>query len=306
MAHVAFGIQRVLHEAPGDTYTGFPFVDGVGYWNENMPVFSNGLNTLNPNTTDPESELIENYNLVGWAQDINGNGTWDIIEGDDASTIGNYRLGASSMPELCIDEADNMYLLYSSVTETFQTDEQNYRHLWMRVSRDNGVTWNDEFFDLTGDVSHIFTEAVFPSMAAKTDDYIHVIYQDDTEPGGAVQGDNDPYGDNYYPYIKIHKPEILGSSEYAQFTAQYLDFASPCYPNPARDNTTINVHLLNPARLSVEVFSIMGEKVMVMDQGYKSVGVHQIAFDVSQLARGTYIFKVKAENESVSHRMIVN
>jgi hypothetical protein len=175
----------------------------------------------------------------------------------------------------------------------------------MRVSRDNGVTWNDEFYDLTGDVSHIFTEAVFPAMAAGTDDYLHVIYQDDTEPGGAVQGDNDPYGDNYYPYIKIHKPEILGVLEYGQFTAQYLDFASPCYPNPVRDNARINVHLLNPARLSIEVFSLTGEKVMELNKGYKAVGVHQIVFDVSHLARGAYMYKVKAENESISNRMIV-
>ncbi len=304
MAHVAFGIQMVLHDTPGDTYTGWPTVDGLGYWNETMPMFSNGLRTLSPDG-DPESELIEDYNLVGWAQDVNGNGVWDII-GGSAETVGNYRLGASSMPELVIDEADNMYLLFSSITETFQTATQNYRHLWMRVSRDNGVTWNDEFYDLTGDVAHIFSECVFPAMAPTTDDYLHVIYQDDDEPGGAVQGDLDPYNDNFYPYIKIHKPEILGTQDYDQFSAKYLDFASPCYPNPTHNSSYVNVHLLNPANLSIEIYNITGKKVMEVNHGYTGVGVHQLMIEASQLSNGVYIYKVMAGGESVTHRMIVD
>jgi len=305
MAHVAFGIQWVLHDTPGDTYTGWPTVDGLGYWNETMPMFSNGINTLCPYDDEPESELIENYNLIGWAQDVNGNGTWDII-GGSAETVGNYRVGASSMPELIIDEADNMYLLFSSITETFQTDEQNYRHLWMRVSRDNGDTWNDEFYDLTGDVAHIFSECVFPSMTPTTDDYLHVVYQMDTEPGGAVQGDLDPYGDNYYPYIKIHKPEILGLEDNEQFSAGYLDFASPCYPNPVTNSTYVNIHLLNPADLSIDVYDIAGKKIMEIDHGYTGVGVHQLMIDASQLPDGVYIYKVMAGGDVISHRMIVD
>ena len=57
-----------------------PFVDGIGYWNEDMPAFSNNLNALSP-YGDTGSELIQDYNLIGWSQDVNGNGQLDLLTG---------------------------------------------------------------------------------------------------------------------------------------------------------------------------------------------------------------------------------
>ena len=39
-AHVVFGINRVLHNEPGNNYWLYPYVDGIGYWNEDMATFS--------------------------------------------------------------------------------------------------------------------------------------------------------------------------------------------------------------------------------------------------------------------------
>lgn len=72
--HVVFGITRVGHFEPGNTYTGYPLVNGLAYWNESMPMFSDGQNTLNP-YGHIDSELIENVNFIGWAQYVNGNGS---------------------------------------------------------------------------------------------------------------------------------------------------------------------------------------------------------------------------------------
>ncbi len=194
--HIAFGINRTLDDSVGTWW--FPFVDGVGYWNEDMPAFSNNVNALSP-YGDPGSELIENYNFIGWMQDINGNGTLDIL-GDP----GYYYLGMSSMPQLVIDEQNRIYFIYSSVTETYNNGTQDYRHLWARASTDDGQTWSD-FEDLNSDLIYIFSECVFPSCSPTSDEYIHLVFMEDNEPGLAVRGDLDPYGPNEIVYMQVGK-----------------------------------------------------------------------------------------------------
>ena len=76
MVHVVFGINRAVADADG-TYW-FPLVDGVGYWNENRPTFSNSLEALNP-YGEAGSELEEDYSLIGWMQDLDGNDSLDIL-----------------------------------------------------------------------------------------------------------------------------------------------------------------------------------------------------------------------------------
>jgi hypothetical protein len=199
--HVAFGITRAHNNGYGGT-TLFPLVDGIGYWNENMPVFSNNLNALNP-YGGLGSEMIADYNLIGWSQDINGNGQLDIL-----NDFGKYFLGFSSMPQLVIDNTNNIFLVYSSVTEGFDNGNQNYRHIWARGSNDNGQNWG-EFIDLNSNLIYIFSECVFPSLSPTTDNSIHLIFQEDNEPGIAVIGDFDPYGDNKIIYQNYLKSDII-------------------------------------------------------------------------------------------------
>jgi len=57
-------MSRVLHEETGTSYNLFPFVDGIGYWNEDMPPFSNDLHALSPpqyGYTSTELEQDFNY-----------------------------------------------------------------------------------------------------------------------------------------------------------------------------------------------------------------------------------------------------
>ena len=299
--HVAFGISRVGHFDTGDTYTAFPLVDGLGYWNEDMPAFSDDLHALDP-YGHPDSELIDDYNLIAWTQDVNGNGTWDVI--GTVESVGNYRMGISSMPQLSIDANGVMYLLFSSLTETFQTADQNYRHLWTRVSFDNGVTWEPEFVDLNSGVVHIFSECVFPSMSQNVDDALHIVYQMDNEPGGAVQGDEDPYSDNHFPYINIPIAGLGVSVD--ENNSNFVDFATQNAPNPASTFTDISFHLLNPTSVSIEVFNITGQMVKNIKIGEMPVGVHTYTMNVNDLTSGTYFYKVIAGSESVTHKMLIN
>ena len=63
LIHVVFGINRAYADDDGSYW--FPGVDGIGYWNETRPAFSNDMNALNP-YGEAGSELIEDYNLIAW------------------------------------------------------------------------------------------------------------------------------------------------------------------------------------------------------------------------------------------------
>ncbi len=299
IAHITFGITRVGHFETGGTYTAFPFYDGLAYWKEGMPPFEDG--DMNLNALDPEL-LEEDVNLIGWTQDINGNGVWDVI--GTVASLGNYRTGISTMPTMTIDENNYIYVVFSSIAETFQTDEQNYRHIWARTSKDGGDTWGDEFYDLSGDIAHMFSECIHPAMAGNTDEYIHMIYHEDTEPGQAVQGDLDPYGDNNVPYIKILKPEILGIEDPVQQLSG-IDFVSQNQPNPAVSKTDIKIHLMFSSNLSVHVHNMIGQKVIEIDRGTLNPGVHTVSLDVSNLQNGVYFYTVTAGAEQITRKMIV-
>jgi hypothetical protein len=299
IAHITFGITRVAHYETGNTYTAYPFYDGLAYWKEGMPPFEDG--DMNLNALDPEL-LEEDVNLIGWTQDINGNGVWDVI--GTVASLGNYRTGISTMPTMTIDENNYIYVVFSSIAETFQTDEQNYRHIWARTSKDGGDTWGDEFYDLSGDIAHMFSECIHPAMAGNTDEYIHMIYHEDTEPGQAVQGDLDPYGDNNVPYIKILKPEILGIEDPVQQLSGN-DFVSQNQPNPAVSKTDINIHLMFSSNLSVHVHNMIGQKVIEIDRGTLNPGVHTVSLDVSNLQNGVYFYTVTAGAEQITRKMIV-
>lgn len=296
LVHVVFGINRAYADDQGSYW--FPFVDGIAYWNENMPTFSNNLNALSPDG-HPDSELIEDYNLIGWSQDVNNNGQLDFI-----GEIGNYYIGLSSMPQLVLDESNRLFLVYSSVTENCDNGTKNYRRLWGRASPDGGITWLD-FMDLTTGVIHIFDECVYPSCPANSDENIYLIYQADVEPGTAIWGSQHPYVDNRIVFMKIPKNDFipLGINEEKQTIFEYD--VSQNYPNPFNKTSVIEVNLRNPADLSLEVINLMGQKVYKTTPINSKPGLNTLTVKATGLTPGVYFYTVKANESSVTKKMIV-
>jgi hypothetical protein len=296
--HVVFGINRAL-SADGAAQSWFPLVDGLGYWNENRPVFSNDMNSLCPYSDCSYTELEDDYSLIGWSQDINNNGTWDIL--GLAGGYALYYIGPSSMPQILVDDNNEIYIVFASITETFNNGIQDYRHLWARYSP-NGEFWSP-FVDLTSDLIHIFDECVFPTIAEGSDDYFHLVYQTDIEPGLAVRGDLDPYGDNSIRYMKVLKDDIKVGITENNAINDYDVLQN--YPNPASDLTTVNVNIRKTSDLSLEVVNMMGQTVLTVDAGVAQPGMNTITFDVSNLSNGAYFYTVKAGDASVSKKMII-
>ena len=66
------------------------------------------------------------------------------------------------------------------------------------------------------------------------------------------------------------------------------------YPNPFNPLTVIKYYLPSNSRVSIRVFNILGQMVKEIVNKEMTMGFHSITFDGSNLASGTYLYKINA------------
>lgn len=292
-AHIVFGLSRVAHFEVGTTYQYWPYTDGIVYWNEDMPPFEA---PDQHDALDAIDVLVEDVNLIGWSQDLDNNGTIDLLD-----ELMSYReLGISTMADITIDEMDRIFVAYSSTTESYDNGTYNYKHVWMRASEDGGNTWLD-FVDMTEDLVHIFDECIYPVLTLNTDENIHLMYNVDSEPGLALDEDH-PYQENRILYAKESKFVFVGTGEDIEFNSNQV---SQNFPNPASGTTYLNVDVTAPSYVKLELFNIMGKRVLEVNKGQVNAGLHRLEFDVSGLNSGVYFYTVYVDGQKVTKKMIV-
>ncbi len=69
----------------------------------------------------------------------------------------------------------------------------------------------------------------------------------------------------------------------------------PNYPNPFNALTTISYALPFDARVELSVFTVAGQKVCVVAEGFRRAGVWKSLFDARGLASGAYLFRLRVD-----------
>ena len=78
------------------------------------------------------------------------------------------------------------------------------------------------------------------------------------------------------------------------------------YPNPFNPTTTIKFTVPEKSELSISVFDITGKLVTkLIDNAEFSTGEYKVTFDASNLASGTYIYKMQTKTQSISKKLIL-
>ncbi|MBI2270784.1 MAG: T9SS type A sorting domain-containing protein [Bacteroidetes bacterium] len=77
------------------------------------------------------------------------------------------------------------------------------------------------------------------------------------------------------------------------------------YPNPFNSNTSFKLTLDKNASVTVEVFNTIGQKVTGIDAKTYSAGEHTITINGNDLTPGVYFYTVRANDASVTQRMMV-
>lgn len=75
-------------------------------------------------------------------------------------------------------------------------------------------------------------------------------------------------------------------------------------PNPVKDYTLIRYDLANKANVKIIVYDVNGSEISQLANGPKEAGSYQIRFNTSNLAAGTYFYKVIIDGEAQSRTMV--
>lgn len=77
------------------------------------------------------------------------------------------------------------------------------------------------------------------------------------------------------------------------------------YPNPFRGETTIRYSIPTAQDVTVEVFDLLGRRVMTLADGLSAPGTHSLNVNGKELAGGLYVYRLKSGSVTLSRTMML-
>ncbi|MFZ4413008.1 MAG: T9SS type A sorting domain-containing protein, partial [Bacteroidales bacterium] len=77
------------------------------------------------------------------------------------------------------------------------------------------------------------------------------------------------------------------------------------YPNPATDNMQINFNLNDTKKVEIKIYNNLGAIVFSSNEGQLNSGNHTVEISVSDLAKGIYYMNLKAGENTISKKIII-
>jgi hypothetical protein len=76
------------------------------------------------------------------------------------------------------------------------------------------------------------------------------------------------------------------------------------YPNPFNPSTIIKYSLPSNCQVTLEVYNLLGEKIVTLVNGQKDAGNHEVTFNGSKLTSGVYIYKITAVSTQTGEHFV--
>lgn len=290
MAHVVF--SKMIHQYIGGELMWVPSCEGVIYWNETKPVLDSTI--ISTYTND---FLAEEGLLVGYILPDPYTGGYEL----EAEQF-NYGCSYTSFPQLGIDEQNNMFLTYAAIAPGYSNGTNNYRHIHVNASYDNGLTWEGPI-DINTSIFYLASECVYPVTPVHTTDKVHIIFQEDLLPGLYEWLANHQAIENRMIHMEFDKDYFVSVNEPSLMKPEIE--VSSLYPNPAVTETNFYIELAKPTFVSLHITNALGQTVKDINRRVKNAGKNLITFDVSGLKSGIYYCIVNVENQSFTNKLMV-
>ncbi len=124
--------------------------------------------------------------------------------------------------------------------------------------------------------------------------------------------DKNPVGGTKFAY-RLKQIDIDGTFEYSDeievevLPAKYELYQN--YPNPFNPSTKIKFSLPEDAKVSIDIYNMLGQKVLTLFNKQMKAGYHQVQFDTQasgiHLASGIYIYTISTKNFSSVKKMVL-
>lgn len=295
IVHLTFGRMYVMDDDVTDGTTSFfPGTNGLFYWNSAMP--------------DDGATYID---AVFDAIDVDGDG--EIGAGEDFPSYGG---GLTSMADLIVNNDGVVVISYAQHMENYLREStatapsQNYRHVHIVASTDDGATWQPAY-DVTNPDVLFFpalitqTEAVYPSIYNNGTDRVHLLYQMDEEPGVFLNEADDGITSNTIAHWSFELNDVWESISVEEVVdPNALRFK--VVPNPATDQVQISYQLDEAARTKIQVTDMMGRKVMEVAEKLVSTGKQTTDLDIANLTAGIYLVSIRTNNQLATQKLLVH
>lgn len=82
-------------------------------------------------------------------------------------------------------------------------------------------------------------------------------------------------------------------------------FLAQNYPNPFNPSTNIKYGINEAGFVSLKVYDILGNEIAVLVNEYKSVGEHNVSFNIVNLSSGMYVYRLTSGKYSETKKMIL-
>lgn len=77
------------------------------------------------------------------------------------------------------------------------------------------------------------------------------------------------------------------------------------YPNPFNPTTTIGYELPQQTDVKLEVFNILGQRIVTLVNETQTSGIHEVTFDASNLSSGVYLYRITTGQFTKSRKMLL-
>ncbi len=278
----------------GDSLFAQSDLDAAYDYNDNLHIAWNARYVVG----DRRSDRIFLYH-TNTAWDYNSEITYFDFSHTSRCLIEGGNLALSKISIAADSGHDMLYAVYSRFdTSDCAVNNSANGEIYFQQSLNDGADWSEPL-DLTN--SHTpnclgpdCASDVYPSMAARVDDYIHIFYEcyrwpTQMEPASSIM-----------LYLRLPAgPQGIGES--GGLPANFD--LSQNYPNPFNARTTIKYSLKNDAGIILSIYNITGQKIATLLEGKQKAGKHQVIWNAIDVSSGIYFARLEMGGHSQSIRM---
>lgn len=77
------------------------------------------------------------------------------------------------------------------------------------------------------------------------------------------------------------------------------------YPNPFNPSTTIQYSLPEETQVTIAIYNVLGREIKRLVSEFQAAGTHTVSFDATDIASGTYLYRIETPNYSSTRQMLL-